>query len=246
MPVLHILEEASNHRGRNHVTHILRHIPPEPLKRHANNLVRLHHRSATVAGVDGGIDLDGKVRFPSGMRVRVVVDPTHHTPCHRQPIPPNGKAIHTNDRFQIRYPTNRQCRRSLEKLGILNLHQGQITVMRHMEDFRRILPRICLPLHRDIARTADHVGIRQNPIPLNHKPRSPTRTHGAGIPRQPIIPYLCGHFDHHDVLLSLAQLPVFPYAAREKRKKNQSQFPNPKSHKLHILSPLQKGANQIA
>ena len=72
--VFRILQEAPHDGRRDHVADILRDIAPEPLEGDADDFAVLHHGSTAVAGIDGSVDLDGKVAVHLRVAVSDEVD----------------------------------------------------------------------------------------------------------------------------------------------------------------------------
>ncbi len=152
------------------------------------------------------------MRLTSRVRIGVVINSAHHPPRYGQPISPDGKSVHTDDRFQIRNLAKLQIGRSLIKFRIFHFNHRQVAIVRHKDHPGRIFSGIRLPLYREVACSTHHMGIGHNPLSINDEARTSSGTDGPRIPREPIIPGLRSYLDHHHIFSGGRQLPI-PFSA---------------------------------
>ena len=73
--VFDVLEEATDHGGRHHVSDALGDVAAITLKRYADDFGVLHHRAAAVARINLRADLNSEVLINGGVGVKLEVDP---------------------------------------------------------------------------------------------------------------------------------------------------------------------------
>ena len=69
MPVADVLQESIDHRCGNHVGNALGDVAAVALKCNADHFGVLHHRTAAVAGINLGADLDRQMLINRGMGI---------------------------------------------------------------------------------------------------------------------------------------------------------------------------------
>ena len=193
--ILHILEKTLHHRHGNHVADILRDISRIALEGHANDLAILHHRSAAVAGIDGGVDLDGEVGIHSGMREGLEIDPRNDTASDGQPLASDRVSVNGYDGLDLGQAAEFERRRAIEKLGLVDLQQREVAIVRDMEHARGVGLRVAFFGDCQEARVADDMGIRHDPVAINHKSRPHAGKDRAWAPRRFVIGLLRSRLD---------------------------------------------------
>ena len=192
MAISHILQESLDDRGGNHIAYILGHHAAEALESHSNNTVVLNDRSAAVAWIDGGVDLNHQMGVHARMGISPVIDARHYAPGYGKPVTAYGITQHRNGGIQGRHLTKLQRRRTFEKAFIHHLQHGQIAIVGDELDMGFVAPGISLFFEADETRIADHMGVGDNATLGNDKARAPALAGSARIPRHEIIGRL-GH-----------------------------------------------------
>ncbi len=203
VPILDVLQETPNHRRRNHVGHPLRDVAAVALESHAHHLARLEHRAAAVPGIDLRADLDREVRVGRGVGVKIEIDPRHDAGGDRHPLAADRITVGRDRRFERGNPAELQRLHPFPEGRVRHLDEREIAIVRHEKHRRRILIRVPLALHREIARVADHVRVGQNALPVDHKPGADPAPDRPGIPRGPIIRFHLRGSDPDETALDL-------------------------------------------
>ena len=196
MPVFDVLEEAIDHRRRDHVAHILRHPTVVTLEGHAHHFAVLQHRPARVARIDRRINLNGQMRIHARVAVRAEVDARNHTACDRDALAANRVADHAHLRVQLWDAAQLEGAQLVEVRAIDCLYNRQVAVMRDVNDARRMRRWIVRRANDDACGIAHHVSVRQEAILPNHEARARSARRLTRIPRLPVI----GE-DHRDINL---------------------------------------------
>src|ERR1041384_4278646 len=83
MPILYVLQKPLNHGRRDHVSDSLRNVAAVTLEGDADDLAILHYRSAAIARIDLGADLDRQVLVYRRVGIKLEVDARNNAGGYR-------------------------------------------------------------------------------------------------------------------------------------------------------------------
>jgi len=152
------------------------------------------------------------------MRVCLEINTGNNPARHRQALPTDRVSINGNrglDRWDV---TQLQGRCSVEKLGFVNGEHREIAVVRNIKNLRRIGLRITFFIDRKKTHIADHMGIGEDSVALNNKPRAHSGRDVAGAPRRFVIGLLGCRLDAHKAFSDLGGMKSSCKENTEKKK----------------------------
>ena len=197
-----VLEEASDHRRRDHESDILGDLARVSLEGHPDHLAILQDGAAAVAGIDRRIDLDHEVRIDGRMGVEIKVDARDHAACHAQALAAERVAVDGDTTLDRGNPVEGEGNGAFQKRRILHRQQREIAVVG--DELHPRLAGMACPLarQRDEAGVAHHMGVGQDPLlpsgQLDHESRSNPSADATRVPRGAVVGILIGHLDPND------------------------------------------------
>jgi hypothetical protein len=125
--ITNVGEETFHDRGGDDIAYVvgLR----VPLEGDTHDFSILNDRSAGVAGVDGGIDLNDKVGIRAGVAVATEVDSGNNTLGDGETLSSDRIANCADPAFKFGHAADFKVREALERLNVLKLDEGEVTVM---------------------------------------------------------------------------------------------------------------------
>ena len=197
--VLQIAKKPLDERHWNEVAHVVE--LEVGLKRDADHLAVLHHRTPAVARIDCRVGLDEQVRVHARMDVGAELDARDHALGVRQLLPAKRVAIGLHPALQLWEFSEGQWHQPLIKRRIAHLKQGEVRVMRNgcdLGDERFGHRGFVDEQHPGVA---DHVRAREDQSRLHQKARSRVGLRGLHAPRsRPVRTLLVVSEPHHRLL----------------------------------------------
>ncbi len=99
--VLDVFEEAFYDGGGDHVSDVLGDVAAEALEGDADDFAVLEDGAAAIAGVDGGIDLDGEMGIDVGVGVGAEVDTGNDAACDGEAFTADGVTVNADFGFDF-------------------------------------------------------------------------------------------------------------------------------------------------
>ena len=138
------------------------------------------------------------MRIYTGMAVRPEVDARDNAACHRDAIPTDG--IADGDHFCVKLRDTAEIERLelVKMLAVFCFNDRQVTIMRDVDDLRRMRLRIVRGADQNARGVADNMRIRQKAILADEEARAATAAGLPRIPRFAVIGKQHRYVDVHD------------------------------------------------
>ena len=193
--VFDVLEEASDDGSGDHVAGVVG--LAEALEGDADDFVILEDRSAGVAGVDGGVDLDDEVGVDLGVRVGAEVDAGNDAAGDRDAIAADGVTDDADLAFKLRDVTEVEVAEAGEGGGVLYFQNGEVTVVGDVNDLGGVFNGRSAFVDEDPAGVGDDVCVGEKPVGADEESRAGAAAEASGVPWSAVVGDLGRHLDAH-------------------------------------------------
>jgi hypothetical protein len=182
VPVLEVVQEVTDHGHGDEEPHVVE--AGESLERDAHHVAVLDHRSAAVAGVDGGVGLHHEVRVDSAVHVAARLHAGHDPRGGRHVLPAEGEAVGEDAASRPGQAAEAQRLHSLAEPPVGHAEHGEVAVVADGLHGGHVGVRLVGAAHQHLAGVRHHVGVGHDSVPLDQEPAAQARLHPLLLPGQ--------------------------------------------------------------